>query len=81
VCTSVWWASDRLATASSSAGEHETAKRGANAARSRPCAAPSHRLASATLSSIDAFVCSRIRAGTSSPESIMHLPMVARMPA
>ena len=81
VCTSVWCASDRLATASSSAREHETAKRGANAARSRPPAAPSHRLPSATLSSIDAFVCSRIRAGTSSPESIMHLPMVARMPA
>ena len=44
---------------------HDTANRGANAARRRPPAAPSQRFFSARLSSIDVSVCSRIRAGTS----------------
>ena len=46
---------ESAATASSSSREHDTAKRGANAARSRPFAAPSQRFWSARLSSIDAL--------------------------
>ena len=71
---------DRCATASSSSREHETAKRGAKAARRRPLARPCHRLAIATLSSIDAAVCSSSRAGTAASASIMHLPTTARRP-
>ncbi len=71
---------ESAATASSSSREQETAKRGAKAARSRPPAAPSQRLRSARLSSIDCCVSSRSRAGTLSSESIMHLPTVARSP-
>ena len=69
------------ATASSSSREHDTAKRGANAARSRPFAAPSQRFCKR-----DALVDRRSRLlaaaarGTSLSESIMHLPTVARSP-
>ena len=73
-------ACDSAATASSSACEHETAKRGAKAARRRPLARPCHRLAMATLSSSDAFVCSIRRAGAASSASIMHFPTTARSP-
>jgi hypothetical protein len=80
VCTSACSRSDSAATASSSSREHDTAKRGAKAARSRPLAAPSQRFFNARLSSIDFVVCSRSRAGASSAESIMHLPTTARSP-
>ena len=48
VCTSALLLGRECATASSSSREHETAKRGAKAARRRPSAAPCHRLRMAT---------------------------------
>jgi hypothetical protein len=52
VCTSKPAEVDNAAVASSSAGEHEIAKRGASAVRRRPSAALRHRFVeSATLSS------------------------------
>ena len=81
VWTMVRVSAERLATASSRSREHDTANRGANAARSLPSAAPFHRSRSPRLSSIDACAVSRSRAGVpSAAASIMHLPMVARMP-
>ena len=53
VCTSACVLVRQRATASSSSREHETAKRGANAACRRPFAAPSQRVRMATLSSIE----------------------------
>ena len=75
-------AADTRPTSSSRSREHDTANRGASAMRMRSPAAPCHRRCSATLSSMDARVCSRRRVGTSglSCESIMHLPIVARSP-
>ena len=66
------------ATASSSSREHETANRGANAARSRPFAAPSHRARIARLSSIDAASSSCSRCGTSRVE--VHHALADRRP-
>ena len=63
VCTSACSRADSAATASSSSREHDTANRGANAACSRPLAAPSQRFFSARLSSIDRVVCSRSLGG------------------
>ena len=53
VWTTSWCSMASRATASSSSREHDTANRGAKAARRRPSARPCQRLAIATLSSIE----------------------------
>ena len=80
LCTRSACCRDKCATASSSSREHDTANRGAKAARSRPLARPFQRAASARLSSTDACVRSSSRAGTARSASIMHLPTTARSP-
>ena len=80
VCTSMPPSAESAATASSNSRVHDTAKRGANAVRTRPFAAPSQRAFSPSASSMALVVSSRSRAGTSSSASIRHLPIVARRP-
>jgi len=78
---SVWCSADRLATASSSAREHETAKRGRERRVQAPFPAPFQRLPIARLSSIEACVvsCSRLGAAAS-PSNHATCRSFARMP-
>ena len=73
---------ESAATASSSSREQETANRGANAARSRPLAAPSQRRCKrdALVDRLTRSLAQARRHVVVVAESIMHFPTVARMP-